>query len=153
MRIDIEEDGGVGVDMAPLIDCVFLLLIFFLVTTMMKKWEKQIPLSLPESTSALSTSRTREDAAIIALGSDVSLYTVTDRNSYSGETTYLEIGDLEKHLAALKAEFGNDHPLEITADRGVPVKRVIEIFDTCQLAGFGKTRVRLGSKPALEPEP
>ena len=33
------EEDKVEVQMSPLIDCVFLLLIFFLVTTMMKKWK------------------------------------------------------------------------------------------------------------------
>ena len=47
MRLNYDEEDKVEVQMSPLIDCVFLLLIFFLVTTMMKKWEMQIPLSLP----------------------------------------------------------------------------------------------------------
>ena len=37
MRIDFGGDDKPDVQMSPLIDCVFLLLIFFLVTTMMKK--------------------------------------------------------------------------------------------------------------------
>ena len=51
MRLPLDEEEKVDIQMSPLIDCVFLLLIFFLVTTMMKKWEMQIPLSLPEMTS------------------------------------------------------------------------------------------------------
>ena len=53
MRLNYDEDDKVEVQMSPLIDCVFLLLIFFLVTTMMKKWEMQIPLTLPTMTSSL----------------------------------------------------------------------------------------------------
>ena len=45
MRLNYDDDDKVEVQMSPLIDCVFLLLIFFLVTTMMKKWEMQIPLT------------------------------------------------------------------------------------------------------------
>ena len=41
MRIRKKDDDDVTLEMSPLIDCVFLLLIFFLVTTMMKKLEKQ----------------------------------------------------------------------------------------------------------------
>ena len=33
MRLNYDEDDKVEVQMSPLIDCVFLLLIFFLVTT------------------------------------------------------------------------------------------------------------------------
>lgn len=39
--------------MSPLIDCVFLLLIFFLVTTMLKKKNKDIDVSLPDSNAAI----------------------------------------------------------------------------------------------------
>ena len=49
MRIDIQEDDGIEVQMAPLIDCVFLLLIFFLVATTLKKIEKEVPLELPDA--------------------------------------------------------------------------------------------------------
>ena len=149
MRIDFEDENGIGVDMAPLIDCVFLLLIFFLVTTMMKKWETQIPLSLPESTSALATSKTKETCAVIVLGDDKELFSVTERNTYSGEMTYTPIENLERHVDTLKTAEGTDIPLEIAANRSIPVKRVIEVFDTCQLHGFKKTRVRLGSRPDI----
>ena len=44
MRLNYDDDDKVEVQMSPLIDCVFLLLIFFLVTTMMKKWEKALHL-------------------------------------------------------------------------------------------------------------
>ena len=37
MRVNLGEDDGVEVQMAPLIDCVFLLLIFFLVATTLRK--------------------------------------------------------------------------------------------------------------------
>ena len=46
MRLNYDDDDKVEVQMSPLIDCVFLLLIFFLVTTMMKKWEMQKILQL-----------------------------------------------------------------------------------------------------------
>ena len=40
MRLDMDDGDDIGVDMGPLIDCVFLLLIFFLVSTTMKKPER-----------------------------------------------------------------------------------------------------------------
>ena len=41
MKIRMAEDERLEVQMAPLIDCVFLLLIFFLVATTLKKIEKE----------------------------------------------------------------------------------------------------------------
>ena len=66
MRLNYDDDDKVEVQMSPLIDCVFLLLIFFLVTTMMKKWEMQIPLTLPTMTSSLSTTRAGEEAVTVS---------------------------------------------------------------------------------------
>ena len=126
MRLNYDDDDKVEVQMSPLIDCVFLLLIFFLVTTMMKKWEMQIPLTLPTMTSSLST--TRHDA-------------------YSGESTYLPVKDLSAFLSELRNSRGVETNIDVTAYRTVPVSTVIEIFDQCQIQGFTHTRVRLGSKP------
>ncbi|MGC9453876.1 MAG: ExbD/TolR family protein [Phycisphaerae bacterium] len=47
---DTEEEAGIN--MAPLIDCVFILLIFFLVTSMLQKPHKDLGIVLPEAASA-----------------------------------------------------------------------------------------------------
>ena len=43
MRINLDDDHIIGIEMGPLIDCVFLLLIFFLVATTLKKPEEIQP--------------------------------------------------------------------------------------------------------------
>ena len=92
MRLPLDEDEKVDIQMSPLIDCVFLLLIFFLVTTMMKKWEMQIPLSLPAMTSSLSTTRSGENTVIIAVDEDKQVYEVANHDAYTGENDYLPSG-------------------------------------------------------------
>lgn len=146
MRLRIEEEAEAGVPLSPLIDCVFLLLIFFLVTSMMRKWETQIPLEIPDITSSLSV-ESKRDATIIALDPQGRAYAVVAHNAYSGETRYQPIGDLLVYLKSLRATQGSDLPLEIAAPATVSVDRVIEVFDLCQLQGFVQTRVRLGSTP------
>lgn len=147
MRLPIDYDEKVGVDISPLIDCVFLLLIFFLVTTMMRKSEMQIPLSLPTMTSSLSTTRSVDNAVIIAIDDKNNVYQTLNHNAYTGENYYVPINDLNSFLDNLRNKEGTDINIEIAAYRTVPVERVIEIFDKCQLQGFIQTRVRLGSKP------
>lgn len=133
--------------MAPLIDCVFLLLIFFLVTTMIRKWESQIPVTLPEMTSSPAERKNRDQTPVISLGTDGSLHEVVSQDAYTGETQWRRLSSLPEHLASLRQRFGSDFPLEIAADREIPVERVIAVFDDCQNAGFTQTRVRLGSQP------
>ncbi len=47
-----EGDNDTELQMAPLIDCVFLLLIFFLVATTLKEQKLELPLDLPDAVSA-----------------------------------------------------------------------------------------------------
>ena len=49
MAIKQEEDAPVEVQLTPLIDCVFLLLIFFLVSSQLKKVEKRLEVDLPRA--------------------------------------------------------------------------------------------------------
>ena len=46
-----EEEEGVEIELTPLIDCVFLLLIFFMVTTIFKN-PQQLRMTLPEAEQA-----------------------------------------------------------------------------------------------------
>ena len=147
MRLNYDEEDKVEVQMSPLIDCVFLLLIFFLVTTMMKKWEMQIPLSLPSMTSSLSTTRAGEEAVIIAVDEEKNVYQVVGHDAYTGENHYVPISDLNTFLTELRNSEGTEIAIDVAAYRTVPVNTVIEIFDQCQIQGFTRTRVRLGSKP------
>lgn len=147
MRINLNDEDKVDIQMSPLIDCVFLLLIFFLVTTMMKKWEMQIPLSLPSITSSLSTTKSGEEAVIIAVDSKKNTYHVVGHDAYNGRNTYIPVADIDDFLTELRNSRGTETAIDVTAYRDVPVSNVIEIFDRCQMQGFTHTRVRLGSKP------
>jgi len=50
----LREGSDEAVAMSPLIDCVFLLLIFFLVTSMLKRKEMLIPIRLPDQSAAVA---------------------------------------------------------------------------------------------------
>ena len=73
MRIRKKDDDDVTLEMSPLIDCVFLLLIFFLITTMMKKLEKQIPIEVPDPAVTISE-RMDTRRVILAIGKDGRYY-------------------------------------------------------------------------------
>ena len=147
MRFDLGNDDRAEVQMSPLIDCVFLLLIFFLVTTMMKKWEMQIPLSVPSMSASVSA--TKKDAGSVILSVDAAgrVFQVLGHNAYSGENSYAPVPDPDGFLTELRQNAGTDVRIDVAAFRDVPVGTVIALFDQCQIHGFRRTRVRLGSKP------
>ena len=147
MKININRDEKLDVQMSPLIDCVFLLLIFFLVTTMMKKWEMQIPLELPSISSSLSKTKSTEPTEILAVDRYGNIFHVVGHDVYSGENTYVPVKDVDAFLSDLRENGGTETNIEVTAFRDVSVSNVIEVFDHCQIHGFKNTRVRLGSEP------
>ena len=147
MRFDLGNDDRAEVQMSPLIDCVFLLLIFFLVTTMMKKWEMQIPLSVPSMSASVSA--TKKDAGSVILSVDAAgrVFQVLGHDAYSGENSYAPVPDPDGFLTELRQNAGTDVRIDVAAFRDVPVGTVIALFDQCKIHGFSRTRVRLGSKP------
>ena len=147
MRFELEDDDRAEVQMSPLIDCVFLLLIFFLVTTMMKKWEMQIPLSVPPMSASVSATKQSPGAVILSVDAAGRVYQVLGHDAYSGENSYAPIPDPDAFLTELRENAGTQIQIEVAAFRDVPVSTVIELFDQCQIHGFGRTHVRLGSKP------
>ncbi len=54
MRLRLDEDDAVGIGLAPLIDAVFLLLVFFLVATVLEKPVKQVSILFPKMESGRS---------------------------------------------------------------------------------------------------
>ncbi len=53
MRFRKEEEENFGLDMTPMIDVVFLLLIFFMVSTVFVDFKRRMDLSLPTSKSSV----------------------------------------------------------------------------------------------------
>lgn len=65
MRIPSDSGDGIEVDMAPLIDCVFLLLIFFLVASSLKEWD--IEAELPQTGPAALAAKVAGSPVIVRL--------------------------------------------------------------------------------------
>jgi len=145
IRRRLEEDDDVEVPMSPLIDCVFLLLIFFLVTTMMKKLEKQIPITLPDSTSAIADT---PDDRILVIGVDEAGNHLRDsgRRDHDGNPLYAAIPDLALYLRETADAGGTDRPVRLDAAPKAPFQKVIDALDICHIQGFEKVGVRLKKK-------
>ena len=129
MRARKRKDEHVEVDLSPLIDCVFLLLIFFLVTTMLKKLEKQIPVVLPDYTSALAPMA--ESASIIyALDQTGNLLRATQSSGNKSGLQYQPISSFAEDLKSIAENHGTDIAIRLDTDREIPVQRVIDALDT-----------------------
>lgn len=112
-------------DIAPLIDCVFLLLIFFMLTSSFIL-QPGIKVNLPKAV----TSEALHEKSLVILVTNNDLVYVNER-----PVTTDELG------ARLRIAADEDKPLLIKADRRSSVGRIVEIWDMCRDAGVRQINI------------
>ncbi|QDU83930.1 biopolymer transport protein ExbD [Planctomycetes bacterium Pla163] len=118
---DDELEGGI--DMSPLIDCVFILLIFFIVTTVFVE-ESGIEVDKPNAASASQLEKTSVLIAISAAGEVV----------YGGSE--IGVGGVQ---STVKREISKEMiPVIIQADKDAKYGLVARVLDEAKLAGAEK---------------
>lgn len=138
------ERTGFDSTMTPMIDVVFLLLIFFLTTASFQKLEKL----LPSAVSAESQSKGGNQAESLPKPTDSDLSDCIIKISLDGDRVrYLlnqeAIDSLDVLAGRMKAILGvrPDLPLVIDPSDEVPAKDAIRIYDMAR--GFGSLAVYL----------
>lgn len=131
MNMAPEQDDKVDLGMASLIDCVFLLLIFFLVTTMLKQDLKDVDVNLPVSTSSLEIPPD-ESLLVIAVDREGELY-------YEGQPTSLQL--LHDQLRQVELD-SPDKRIRLDTDEESPFGRVVEVLDALQFRNLRNVGVR-----------
>jgi len=121
------DDGGeTGIDISPLIDCVFILLIFFIVTTTFVE-ETGVEVDKPQ---AASSSQLEKTSILIAL---------TDKGAivYGGR----EIGLSGVQPLVRRMLQKEDVPVIIQADKSSQSGLLVQIVGEAKLAGATKVSV------------
>lgn len=120
------DDGGVN--LTPLIDVVFLLLIFFMVSTTFTK-ESRLKLELP---TAQGEAAVQESNVLEIVVDAAGHYRVNERP--------LAVHTLEALMIAMRDAAANngDVPVVITADAKSPHQSVITAMDAAGRLGFAK---------------
>lgn len=121
MKLRLRRTENQNIDISPLIDMVFILLIFFMVSTTFVK-DMKIDLERPGASSA-------------EMASDKSLkiYLTQDGEIYmNGEQirSWVVQGIVREKLAD-----DLNTPILIVADKGVNAGLLVEVVDSCRLAG------------------
>ncbi len=133
MRIDLQEDEGVEVQMAPLIDCVFLLLVFFLVATTLKKIDEEVPLILPKSDAAIEVKQP-DNVTVLSIDMDEAYY-------IDGSPVSLTI--MQKKLREL-AETDPESKIRLDIHESARFQRVMQVYDILKFEGL--TNVGINTK-------
>jgi len=127
-----QRSKEVGVDLTPLIDVVFLLLIFFMVSTTFTR-ESHLQVELPEASGEpVSPAEVQQiDVVINADGQ----YILNDRTLVNNRRETLERGVREL------AEGDTTLPFIITADARTPHEFVVRAMDVAGRLGFAKLSI------------
>ena len=116
-----EDEGGeeLTLNLTPLIDVVFQLLIFFMVATTFQEPEESLDVELPPAASGEAREPELEELVIHLL------------RDGSCRLAGQEVDD-----AARAAERDPETPVTIRGDREVKHERVVSVMDACGLAGL-----------------
>ena len=125
MKVELRDDDSLEVQMAPLIDCVFLLLIFFLVASTLKKIDRELPLELPDSMAALEVQQ---------LG-DFLVVSIDHEGNYYVDGAPVTVSLLQGQLRD-KARLDPYFKIRVDADRRVPFDRVMMVMDVVRFEGL-----------------
>ena len=127
MRVPNHVRGsGLSINMTPMIDVVFQLIIFFLVSSHLAKQEAQLPLPLPLAASGSKEGNETNPRVTINVRADGQL-------SLAGK--HLAAADLPQRLQTKLAETGSDLEVRIRSDRHVAYRYVEPILLSCARAG------------------
>jgi biopolymer transport protein ExbD len=124
---------NVEINLASLIDVVFILLLFFVVTTTFTR-ETQLKVDLPEATTGTPPEQTELKQLEILIAAD---------GTYSLNAKQLLKSDLDGLMAALQKESDGDSslPLIISADAKAQHQAVITAMDAAGKLGFAHLRM------------
>ena len=126
MKFRRQKLDAVGVDLTPLIDVVFLLLIFFMVSTTFTK-ETHLSIDLPEAAGEASPDAAQQIEILI-----------NESGQYTINAQQLVDGKLNTLKSAIRQISGGDTslPMVITADAQTPHQSVVRAMDAAGQMGF-----------------
>ncbi|MCD6259458.1 MAG: biopolymer transporter ExbD [Helicobacteraceae bacterium] len=121
MRFRNKKTDELGVDMSPLIDMVFILLIFFMVSSTFVK-DMKLDLNRPGASSASKAS-----SKVVRVYIDQAGDTYVDNQP-------VKVWAIQGRLRDLLRASTEQSVLVIT-DNTIPVDKLIEVVDQCRMAG------------------
>lgn len=127
MNFRNKKHGPLEISLTPMIDVVFLLLIFFMVTTTFSK-ETAIKIQLPQAQGQEEQKPDPGEALILTIDK-TGQYFVNDKalKNRTIETLTQELNALSSHKKI---------PLIINADANAPVQSAISVLDVASNIGF-----------------
>ena len=122
-----KKKSGVNVDIAPLMDMVFILLIFFIVTSTFTR-ETGVEVEKPK---AKSSTELNKKSIMIAVSREGSIH-VNER-----QVAYASLQEILKQMLVKNP----DREVVLIADKNSVTGKVVQVMDACNLAGVKKISI------------
>ena len=123
----ISENSRSSIDISPLLDVVFILLIFFVVTSTFTK-ETGLEIDKPEAGSA---SALEQKSILLGVPSDGNVFLGDDQ---------LGLLELESRLRVVLGK-DEERPIVLVSDRAVSTGYLVRVMDACKKAGALKISI------------
>jgi biopolymer transport protein ExbD len=125
------EDGDVGFQIAPMVDVVFVLLLFFMASAGSQVVERELNISLPSGRGGQATGPPPTPVII-----DISADGLVSMNSKIFDTPVSkELPELRARLKENIERFGDKDPVIIRPDGNARQERIIDVLNSAAAAG------------------
>ena len=125
MAVKYDDDEKPEIQMTSMMDCIFLMLIFFLVSSQLKKIEKEIPLELPVADATQDVKAT-PDLVTVSVDVKGDLYVNSKPVGPAGLRSALHAAELEKP----------DRRIRIDGDVFAPFRSVVQVLEASRQEGL-----------------
>ena len=138
MRINLGEEQEPEIGLVALIDCIFFLLMFFMVATTFKQHEENrknraIPVNLPKSAVTFRAEEASNPDMVITIDREGRFY--IDGSAVTQSTLH----DRLRVIAALNAQAS----IRIDGDRRADFQSVVRVMDLCAFEGLTNLAVHV----------
>ena len=134
VRLDAEEEPAPN--LAPMIDVVLVLTIFFMCATKFSGDERRFDLDLPKADGAAVTDGGRPEVLEVEASGSV---------RFAGED--IAAGELVARLAAAR-QANAELAVTIRGERAVPHGRMAEVYEACRSAGVCRVAIAVEPRAA-----
>jgi biopolymer transport protein ExbD len=125
MKFQTRQLEPAAMQLAPMIDIVFLLLIFFIVTWQFSRSETEMKISVPSSQEGADPKRVLGEIIV----------NVRANGEVVVEGQVMSQAQLKQKLSAIAKQHQNQ-PVRLRGDSKAEYQTIVEVIDTCQKAGI-----------------
>lgn len=137
MRIELGHEEPPEIGLIALIDCIFFLLMFFMIATSFKqdkqqKQDKELPVTLPTAQASLAINGAAGAPLVIGVDAKGKIYIDGDR-----------MGVQAFHDRLKKEAVANPRRrIRIDGDQRAEYQHIVRVLDLCQFEGFTNIAMR-----------